>query len=112
MKDWLKDLLTDENGNADETGLYALAGVIMFNVLALVSVIRSPTGAFDMQAYGIGFGAILAAVLAGYGVKAKLERKPTSGTTETVRTTEQPSTVTETTTTTPEGGQPEETGSK
>jgi len=101
MKAWLKDLFTDSNGDSDETVLYAMLGIVMFNVLALLSVLKSPTHAFDMQAYGIGFGSILAAVFAGYGWKAKLERKPEPGTTETVTERSSPSTSTTTTTETP-----------
>lgn len=81
MKEWFTDLFRDANGDADETVLYAMTGIIMFNALALISVLKSPTHAFDMQAYGIGFGAIVAAVFAGYGIKAKLERKSELSTT-------------------------------
>jgi hypothetical protein len=101
VKAWLKNLFTDANGDSDETVLYAVLGIVMFNALALMSVLKSPTHAFDMQSYGIGFAAILAAVFAGYGIKSKLERKPEPGTTETVTEKSSPSTSTTTTTETP-----------
>lgn len=76
MKKWLLDLFLDANGDSDETVLYAFAGILTYNTLAIYSVVVSTTHAFDMQGYGIGFGAILAGIFAGYGVKARLERKP------------------------------------
>ena len=75
MKSWLLDLFRDANNDSDETVLYALTGILTFNALAIYSVVMSPTHAFDMQAYGVGFGAILAGIFAGYGVKARLEFK-------------------------------------
>lgn len=75
MKKWLLDLFLDANGDSDETVLYALAGIVTFNGLAIYHVVVKGLP-FDMQAYGIGFGAILAGIFAGYGVKSKLERKP------------------------------------
>lgn len=75
MKQWLKDLFFDANNDSDETVLYALCGILTFNGLAIYNVVVKGI-AFDMQSYGIGFGAILAAVFAGYGMKSKLERKP------------------------------------
>ncbi len=75
MKKWLHDLFLDANGDSDETVLYALSGIVTFNGLAIYHVVVKSLP-FDMQAYGIGFGAILAGIFAGYGVKAKLERKP------------------------------------
>ena len=74
MKKWLYDLFFDANGDSDETVLYALVGILTFNGLAIYNVVIKAVP-FDMQAYGIGFGAILAGVFAGYGLKAKLERK-------------------------------------
>ncbi len=76
IKQWIIDLFRDQNSDADETVLYALSGVLTYNALAIYSVVASTTHAFDMQAYGIGFGAILAGIFAGYGLKAKMERKP------------------------------------
>jgi hypothetical protein len=76
IKQWIIDLFRDANNDADETVLYALSGVLTYNGLAIYSVVASATHAFDMQAYGIGFGAILAGIFAGYGLKAKMERKP------------------------------------
>jgi len=75
MKRWLKDLFFDANNDSDETVLYALCGILTFNGLAIYNVVVKSVP-FDMQAYGIGFGAVLAAVFAGYGIKSKLERKP------------------------------------
>jgi hypothetical protein len=75
LRDWITDLFTDANGDADETIVYALLGILTFNCLAIYNVVVRHI-AFDMQAYGVGFGAILAAVFAGYGIKSKLERKP------------------------------------
>lgn len=75
MKHWIKDLFFDANGDSDETVLYALFGILTFNGLAIYNVVAKSVP-FDMQAYGIGFGAILAGVFAGYGLKSKLERKP------------------------------------
>lgn len=74
MKRWIKDLFFDANGDSDETVLYALLGILTFNGLAIWNVVVKAVP-FDMQSYGIGFGAILAAVFAGYGLKSKLERK-------------------------------------
>ena len=74
MKRWLKDLFFDANNDSDETVLYALCGILTFNGLAIYNVVVKSVP-FDMQAYGIGFGAVLAAVFAGYGIKSKLERK-------------------------------------
>ena len=75
FRNWLTDLFTDANADPDETVLYAISGVLTFNGLAIWNVVVKGVP-FDMQAYGIGFGAILAGIFAGYGVKAKLERKP------------------------------------
>ena len=74
MKRWLEDLFFDANNDSDETVLYALCGILTFNGLAIYNVVVKSVP-FDMQAYGIGFGAVLAAVFAGYGIKSKLERK-------------------------------------
>lgn len=74
MGKWLKDLFFDANNDSDETVLYALSGILTFNGLAIYNVVAKSVP-FDMQAYGIGFGAILAGVFAGYGIKSKLERK-------------------------------------
>lgn len=76
MLEWFKELFTDANDDADETVIYAFLGILTFNGLAIYHVVMSVDHSFDMQAYGIGFGAILAAVFGGYGFKSKLERKP------------------------------------
>ena len=82
MRKWIAELFYDQNDDADETVLYAMIGIVMYNALALYSVVSSGTHDFDMQSYGIGFGAILAAVFGGYGIKAKLERKSKNETPE------------------------------
>lgn len=75
MRAWLKDLLTDANGDADETVLYAFLGIMTFVWMQVYDVIYLKH-AFNPQGFGVGMGAILAGVFAGYGAKSKLERKP------------------------------------
>lgn len=75
MKHWLQDLFTDQNGDADETVLYVISGIFTFLGLSVYDVVVLDH-AFNAQSFGIGFGAIIAAGLSGYGLKAKLERRP------------------------------------
>ena len=75
MKEWFKNLLTDANGDADETVIYAFVGMFTYFGLTITSVIMSTDHHFDAASWGTGFAAIMVAVLGGYGAKARLERK-------------------------------------
>lgn len=70
MRQWLRNLLTDHKGDADELPLYALLGVVCFLGLALYNHDK-----FDPWTFGSGFGALIAGVYGGYGLRAKLDKR-------------------------------------
>lgn len=56
----------------DPSRVYLLVAVIMYNALTAFSVYKD-VAKWDMQSYGIGFGAILAAGGVGIALKSKTE---------------------------------------
>ena len=75
MKAWLKDLFRDANNDSDETVVYAVLGILTYNGLAIYDVVAL-AHPFNAQNFGIGFGALLTGIFAGYGIKSKMERVP------------------------------------
>lgn len=69
---FLKQLFTDQNGQADEMATLAIIGFFVFLSLEVWTVYQGKS--FDPQAFGIGYGACLGAAAAGMGWKAKLEK--------------------------------------
>jgi len=78
MKEWIKDLFTDANGDADEIVLYSFIAVVSYHAMGIVSLIMTPTHTFDLQAFAVGDAALITAVFAGRGMKSKLERNPSN----------------------------------
>ena len=73
MMKLLKDCFTTADGESFDIGRVLWAqGVVVFLGLAIYSVV-SQGHPFDMQAFGIGLGATLAAGGAALGFKAKTE---------------------------------------
>lgn len=69
----LKDSITGIDGvTFDPARIYGLLAVLIFFVLAVVAVIVK-NQPWDAQAYGIGFGALLAGFGLGVGLKSKTE---------------------------------------
>lgn len=73
MKDWLKQLLQDEDGEADEMALLSILGVLTFLGCEIYSVVAVEGFRFDPQTFGVGLGAALGAAAAGMGWKSKQE---------------------------------------
>lgn len=69
----IKDCATGIDGvTYDPARLYGLLAVLVFFVLALVAVVGKDQP-WDAQAYGIGFGTLLAGFGLGVGLKARTE---------------------------------------
>lgn len=70
----IKDILTGKDGRTYEfikvIGLPILAAAVH---LTYISVIFSPTHAFDIQSFGIGMGSLLFGIGAGVGMKKSTE---------------------------------------
>lgn len=73
MREWLKQLLQDEDGEADEMALLSIAGVLTFLGCEIYSVVAVAGFVFDPQAFGVGLGTALGAAAAGMGWKSKQE---------------------------------------
>lgn len=69
MKTWFKQLVQDQDGEADEMAIIALGGFLVFVIGTLYNIDK-----FDPQTFGIGLASI-GALAAGMGVKHKLEGK-------------------------------------
>lgn len=73
----LKDCLTGIDGvTYDPARIYGMIAVLVFFVLAVVAVVGN-NQPWDAQAYGIGFGALLAGF--GLGVNLKKSTEPDQG---------------------------------
>jgi len=66
---WLHKLVSDASGIPDEARLAALALVLTFCGNTVASVVMSPSHAFDMQAFGIGAGALATGLGAWLGLR-------------------------------------------
>ncbi len=70
MSSWLRQLLTDSQGQTDEQAFISLLGAAVFFGLEIYSVtVRGQ--AFDAFGFGAGFGALLGATSAGFGLRAR-----------------------------------------
>jgi len=71
MKNFLTQLVGDGRGGADEQALISLIGASVFFGLQVYAVVaRGQT--FDPMAFGTGFGTLLGATAAGFGLRAHL----------------------------------------
>jgi hypothetical protein len=62
------ELIEGSDGKLDEQPLLSILGVLTFLGLTIYSVITGRH--FDYEAFGIGFGAVMGATLAGLGFRA------------------------------------------
>lgn len=62
LGEWIKDGLSYTDGSMDEGSIAALLTVIGYIAISAYSAYASPSHAFDMQAFGIGAGALFAGV--------------------------------------------------
>lgn len=87
MKALIKQMMTGADGVTFDPARVigygtAVAGVAVFLFNSAWAVVHSHT--FDQQAYGIGFGAVCAGIMAiGIGVGVKAHAEPEAGTTIT-----------------------------
>lgn len=76
MNKLLKDMLTGkDNATYDVSRVCGILGVLTFLGLEIFQVVARHT-AFDMQTFGIGFGAVIAAMGAAVRLKASTEPSP------------------------------------
>lgn len=66
---WLKQLFADGNGVPDDARIAAFLIVLTYCGNSIFAVIRGEHHSFDMQAYGIGAGAMVAGVGALFGLR-------------------------------------------
>lgn len=77
MKQALTNLLTGpDNSTHDVLRVCGLIGALTALGLQVYVVVKS--GSFSIQEFGIGYGALLAAIGAGLGLKVKAEELPPS----------------------------------
>ena len=73
----LNDILTGKDGETfDIARVLGATTVLTFLGLAVYSVVKNPMHHFDMQSFGIGAGAVIAAMGAALGMKSKTEPEP------------------------------------
>ncbi len=71
MRRFIAGFLTDEQGRPDEQALISLVGAAVFFTLEVHSVmVRGQS--FDALGFGTGFGTLLGATSAGFGLRARL----------------------------------------
>jgi Zn-dependent protease len=77
VREFVRNLLTESDNTTYDAGrvLWA-AGVIVFLGLAVYVTVKRDQPEFDFQAFGIGFGAVLAA---GGGMVAWMREPPRNG---------------------------------
>ncbi len=71
MKQILGQLIGDGRGGADEQALISLIGAVVFFGLQIYAVVVRGQ-AFDPMTFGTGFGTVLGATAAGFGLRAHL----------------------------------------
>jgi hypothetical protein len=71
MRRFFTELLGDGRGGADEQALISMCGAGVFFGLQIYSVVAKGQ-LFDPLAFGTGFGALLGATSAGFGLRSKL----------------------------------------
>jgi len=71
LRKFIVQLLGDGSGGADEQALISLAGAaVFFGLQIYVVVVKGQS--FDPLAFGTGFGTLLGATSAGFGLRARL----------------------------------------
>lgn len=68
----LKQVLTEDDANSVYCPIRLLATFVVLTYISLSIFSTIHTGTFDMQSFGIGAGAVIAAAGAAIGMKAKL----------------------------------------
>lgn len=68
----IAQLIQGKGGDADEMAILSILGVLVGLGLAVYAVVVKGQ-AFDIQSFGIGFGALIGAASMGMGLKAKME---------------------------------------
>lgn len=72
---WLKELLTEDDNRTPDIAVIGWAfGIVSFVSLSGYSVVSDPHHHFDMEAFGIGFAAILTAGAAALWGKNKADK--------------------------------------
>jgi hypothetical protein len=71
MRRFVAQLLGDGRGGADEQALISLTGATVFFGLQIYAVVVRGQP-FDPMAFGTGFGTLLGATAAGFGLRAHL----------------------------------------
>lgn len=75
MIEWLKKLFNDKDGDADEMATCVILLTVAFIGHSAYAVVANHQP-FDLQAFGIGGGALIGAAATGMGIKSKQENKP------------------------------------
>ena len=78
MSRFIKALLNDGDGRADEQVLISLVGALVFFGLEIYSVVFRGQ-AFDPFGFGAGVGTLLGATSAGFGLRTRLTASASSG---------------------------------
>ena len=66
---WLKSLFADAQNIADDARVGAFLMILTYCGGAITSIVMNANHAFDMQAFGIGAGALSAGVGAWFGLR-------------------------------------------
>lgn len=70
MRRFLKELLTDAQGRADEMALLTILGLVSFIGLEIFAVVVRHQR-FDAGGYGMGLGSAIGAATIGMGLKSR-----------------------------------------
>lgn len=71
LAQFVRRMLSDADGEPDEARFAALGLVGAYIGNSIYSVVMSPTHAFDMQAFGVGAGALTAGIGGWLGLRGK-----------------------------------------
>jgi hypothetical protein len=77
MKRFALALLSDGMGGTDEQALISIGGALVFFSMQIYAVVVRGQ-AFDPLAFGTGFGTLLGATAAGFGLRSHLSTPPSN----------------------------------